>query len=93
MTDKLWTDLALTKKQLFLWVADENSYQLKKWGVQSRSPFEWLAYLTEETGEVAKAISDHFYRGGSLVDIEKEAVQVATLALKIAEMACAEEGD
>lgn len=86
------TDRALTNMTtLDLLVFEENTRQLQKWGVQTRSWFEWLAYLTEETGEVAKAVSEHVYRQGSLLEVRKEAIQVATLALKIAEMTFAEE--
>jgi len=64
----------------------ENYKQLEKWGVQDRSPFEWMIYLTEEVGELAQAISENYYRKGSDDDVKKEAIQVATLALKICEM-------
>lgn len=67
-------------------VLDENEKQLEKWGVQDRTCFEWLAYLTEEVGEVANAMSEHYYRHGEAGDVSNEAIQVATLALKIAEM-------
>ncbi len=68
-------------------VLRENRRQLDKWGIQTHSPFEWLAYTTEELGELSKAISEYYYlRCGSRQDIIKEAIQVATLALKIAEM-------
>jgi NTP pyrophosphatase (non-canonical NTP hydrolase) len=64
----------------------ENLRQREKWGVQERTPFEWLAYLTEEVGELAKAISEKNYRDGCIANIIDEAIQVATLSLKIAEM-------
>jgi len=64
----------------------ENEHQIEKWGYQTRSPFEWLTYTTEELGELAQAISEHYYRDGDISSIVKEAIQVATLALKIAEM-------
>ena len=67
-------------------VVDENIRQLNKWGVQVRTPAEWMLYLTEEVGELAQAISEHEYRDGSREDVVAEAIQVATLALKIAEM-------
>jgi len=56
-------------------------------GIQNRTPFEWLAYLTEEVGELGKAISEAHYRNGHWAEVKREAIQVATLALKIAEMA------
>jgi NTP pyrophosphatase (non-canonical NTP hydrolase) len=64
----------------------ENMRQIGKWGIQDRSSFEWMTYLTEEVGELAEAISEYEYRGESTDNIFKEAIQVATLALKIAEM-------
>ena len=67
-------------------IQEENLNQIEKWGVQALSAFEWLAFLTEEVGELAKAISEEEYRVGSKLHVSKEAIQVATLALKIAEM-------
>jgi len=76
--------------QLFGMVGEENRLQVLKWGVQDRSPFEWLAYATEELGELSEAISEHHYRDGLPSEVVKEAIQVATLSLKIAEMYLAE---
>lgn len=67
-------------------VMSEHRRQIEKWGVQDRDPFEWLAYATEELGEVSNAISEWTYRGGEPRDVVKEAVQLATLSLKIVEM-------
>ena len=64
----------------------EHHRQVTKWGIQDRSSYEWLVYLTEEVGELAGAISEYEYRGQPSGNIFKEAIQVATLALKIAEM-------
>ena len=80
-------DQTLKNKQwLFDHVELENVRQLKKWGVQDHTPFEWLAFLTEEVGELAAAISDIEFRNGTHREVTDEAIQVATLALKIAEM-------
>jgi NTP pyrophosphatase (non-canonical NTP hydrolase) len=67
-------------------VWDENKRQIEKWGVQTRTPAEWMLYLTEEVGELAEAVSECEYRVGLYADVLKEAIHVATLALKIAEM-------
>lgn len=67
-------------------IQNENISQLSKWGIQVHSAFEWLAYLTEEIGELSKSISEYEYRDGTKDEIIKEAIQVATLALKIAEI-------
>lgn len=64
----------------------ENEYQLRKWGIQNRTMFEWMIYLTEEVGELAAEVSENEYRLGSPKKVLAEAIQVATLALKIAEM-------
>ncbi len=79
-------DLCLTTPQLMPLVYRENVRQLEKWGVQDHEPFEWLGFATEELGETAKAIGEFSYRGGVVEDVVKEAVQTATLMLKIAEM-------
>jgi len=64
----------------------ENMRQLKKWGIQDREPFEWLGFATEELGETANAIGEFTFRCGNPEDVVKEAIQTATLMLKIAEM-------
>ena len=71
---------------LVLAVVNEGKKQVSKWGIQDRSSFEWMTYLTEEVGELAEAISEYEYRGAAAARIWDEAIQVATLALKIAEM-------
>jgi len=67
-------------------VQNENSNQLLKWGVQIHTSFEWLTYTVEELGSLAKAIGEYEYRDGTKDKVISEAIQVATLALKIAEM-------
>lgn len=72
------------------WILDEiikeHVRQVEKWGIQTHSAFEWLTYTAEELGSLAKAISEHEERNGSKEKVISEAIQVATLALKIAEM-------
>ena len=67
-------------------ILTESRKQIHKWGIQTHSLFEWQNYLTEELGELASAIAEFEYRKGSAKEIYKEAIQVATLSLKIAEM-------
>ncbi len=67
-------------------VLNEDLAQLRKWGIQSKTAFEWMNHLTEEVGELARAIAEHHYADGTSREIVREAVQVATLALKIAKM-------
>ena len=84
---EIYTDMTLYSiEDLVQEIHKENSYQIVKWGIQKRMAFEWLAYLTEETGELSEAISEHIYREGKREQVVHEAIQVATLALKIAEM-------
>jgi len=80
-------DLCLREMaNLEYFVMEESDRQVKKWGIQKRHAFEWLAYLVEEMGELSQAISEAEYREGPIPEITKEAIHVATLALKIAEM-------
>ena len=84
---KQYTDLMLLKTTWWIKaIVDEHSRQLAEWGIQTHSAFEWLTYTTKELGSLAKAIGEHEYRGGSKERVVDEAIQVATLALKIAEM-------
>ena len=82
MIDQLLLNISLLEKD----VMREHKKQIDKWGVQDVSPFEWMCFLTEEVGELAQAISECEYRGGKEEDVYKEAIQVASLSLKIAEM-------
>ncbi len=79
LTDESWVKL----KSL---VCQENLRQLEKWGVQDHSPESWYMFASEELGELAKAIGEFEYRGGLVENVVKEAIQTATLCLKIAEM-------
>ena len=79
-------DLCLTEPKMWSLVCHENLRQLEKWGVQDHDPFEWLAFALEELGELSEAISEHRFRDGIPDNVVKEAIQAATLCLKIAEM-------
>ena len=82
-----YTDLFLKDAKWILEkVQTENIYQRNKWGLQTHSAFEWLTYTAEELGSLAKAIDAYECRNGSRAAVISEATQVATLALKIAEM-------
>jgi NTP pyrophosphatase (non-canonical NTP hydrolase) len=67
-------------------ILKEDERQIEKWGLQDRHLFEWLAYVTKELGELSEAISLYSYFEGNLDNVRDEAVQVATLAIKIAQM-------
>jgi len=80
-------ELELRNPDLFKMVKEESLRQIKIWGIQDRDPHEWLASTTEELGELSEAISEwKYFRGGSKSAVVKEAIHVATLSLKIAEM-------
>lgn len=84
---KKYTDLCLTNADaLAEMVKAENANQLAKWHIQTVTAAEWLMYLVEEVGEMSEAIAENQYRKGQASDVVKEAIQVATLALKVAEM-------
>ena len=72
--------------ETFDMIAAEDMEQIKKWGYQYHSIWEWFGFTTEEIGELSAAIAEEQFRGGSLDDVIKEAVQIATLALKMAKM-------
>lgn len=83
---KLTDQRLRTLPRLMKAVSAENMAQLHKWGIQTKTPFEWMTYITEEVGEVAQAISEHIYRDEPAHYVAHEAIQAATLLLKIAEM-------
>ncbi len=67
-------------------VVAENTRQIKKWGVQNMPLADWIAVLNEEVGEVSKQYLEATYGADSYEKIADEAIQVATIALKIAEI-------
>lgn len=67
-------------------IIQEHRRQIEKWGVQSHSIFTWLGFAMEELGETSEAISEYQFRDGSRENVVKEAIETATLMLKIAEM-------
>lgn len=81
--ERLLLDEGLPDKAFDL-IRDEDKAQIKKWGYQLHTKFEWLAFLTEEVGELSAAMAEYHFRDGKSENISKEATQVATLALKIA---------
>lgn len=69
-------------------VEEENRRQLEKWGAQTHTPAEWFLIMVEELGELGKEVcSAHFDSSMNVPAIRREAIQFATVALKIAEMA------
>lgn len=86
---KNWKDLQLKYCAFILkeLIKQENLSQIEKWGIQDHCIFEWLTYITEEQGELSKAISEYVYRNGDVREIVNEGVQVIVLTLKVVEMA------
>jgi NTP pyrophosphatase (non-canonical NTP hydrolase) len=78
--------MALTKQALKD-VADERVRQNSLWGVQRHQMGDWLKILVEEVGEVAQAmqIGDVCYKESDASDLYKELIQVAAVAVAIAE--------
>lgn len=74
------------RKVLFTHIIEEHNKQIEKWGVQSATLAEWMLWTVEELGELGQAIGDASYRGKSWNKAYKEAIQTATLVLKIAEI-------
>lgn len=79
-------DLELKRFNFNAAVRLEHSNQIRKWGIQDHTPAEWLMFATEEVGEVAEAIAEWQYGGADPSNVVKEAIQAATLLIKIAEM-------
>lgn len=83
-----WTDLGLHEASRVISEAvDEGKRQERKWGVQTHSPAQWFLILGEEFGELGQAMCAAEFDGKVTSAIHDEAIQVATLALKIADMA------
>jgi NTP pyrophosphatase (non-canonical NTP hydrolase) len=55
----------------------------KKWGPQNHAPVVWLSILTEEVGEVAKAINDSIALPTS--NLYDELIQAASVAIQAAQ--------
>lgn len=85
---KTYEDLGLVNSEFLVnEIKKENKRQLSKFGFENVSAFQWMSYLTEEIGELAQAINDYkSKKDTNAKKIVTEAIQSATLALKIAEM-------
>jgi NTP pyrophosphatase (non-canonical NTP hydrolase) len=84
---KIYEDKQLkTLDDLMDYVSAENNRQINKFGIQEHNSFQWSNILFEEIGELAKAINEFEFFDGDKHEIFKEAIQSATLCLKIAEI-------
>lgn len=68
-------------------VWQERISQNIKWGKQRHPMGDWLKILIEEVGEVAQAmqVGDFSYKESDANDLYKELIQVAAVAIAIAE--------
>ncbi len=71
-------------------IESENQRQIGKWGIKDHDLPTWMLILNEEVGELNKAVLEQWVSGGDYREFRRqvrlEAIQVATLALKITEM-------
>ena len=64
----------------FRWLVDlEKERQLAKWGKQTHHDLEWFGILSEEIGEVAKALNEHYLNDKPAGQILTELVQCAAV--------------
>jgi len=85
---KTYKDLGMVNSEFLInEIKKENKRQLSKFGFENVSAFQWMSYLTEEVGELAQAMNDYkSKKDTNAKKIVTEAIQAASLALKIAEM-------
>ena len=75
--------------EIWSMVRAERSRQDEKWGTpQHNSPAAWISILVEEVGELAEAVNEKYVDpngNGFVKDIIREAIQVAAVAVSIAQ--------
>lgn len=74
-------------------VTAERRRQAAKWGVQSHTWPEWLVILSEEVGEVGRAMCGVLWGGDDLEQLRRELVQVAAVAVQIIEAIDADQAE
>ncbi len=84
---KLYKDRCLDNMHLLSeLLEEEHRRQLKQFGVQEHSLYKWVTCIMEELGELSEAILENDCGAAPLTDVTREALEVATLALKVVEM-------
>ena len=86
------------RQKIFDEIDAERKRQDKKFGEQNHSPLVWMSILTEEVGEVGKAVNDSYIpelkqlcSAELLINgYSKELIQVAAVAVSMIE--CLERG-
>ncbi len=82
MVEKMQVEQALQGiDQVLKEVRAEREKQIKKVGTQDHDPHWWLAILAEETGEVAKEITEARLGNWDAGKYREELVQVAAVAV------------
>ena len=72
-------------------ISAERQRQIAVWGEEKHDPFEWLAILGEEYGELCQAVNETYLMGqrypqlGGVDNIIKEATHVGAVAAAIIE--------
>jgi NTP pyrophosphatase (non-canonical NTP hydrolase) len=74
MTDRVLRDINTERRR-----------QDKKWGVPNHRPFEWIAILGEEFGEVCKAALEVRFDMDAYSDYRKELIEVIAVAVAAVE--------
>jgi NTP pyrophosphatase (non-canonical NTP hydrolase) len=86
------------RSKIFEEISAERKRQDDKWGIQDHSPLVWVGVITEEVGEVAKAVIDSYIpemkqicQAELLINgYRRELIQVAAVAVSMIE--CLERG-
>ena len=65
-------------------VRREMQRAIRKFPTWPTDPLHALGVVTEEHGEVAKAVLQHIYEGGARGEIAKESIQLAAMSLRFA---------
>jgi NTP pyrophosphatase (non-canonical NTP hydrolase) len=70
-------------------IIQERLSQKKKWGEQNHHPLTWISILGEEFGEFCEAVNETVFDNGTdkggYINMKKEAIQVAAVAVAFLE--------
>ena len=73
------------RRRVLLDVSHERDRQHAKWGDQQHDAMAWLAILSEEVGEAARAALHDRFSGPAAGTLRAELVQVAAVAVQVLE--------
>jgi len=80
------TDLGLTDLRIPDLVREESDHQIKRDGLKSQIPSDWLNDIIGHTETLSLAVFEYEYRGKEMGDVANAAIVLSTAALKMAEM-------